>query len=118
MRCLRILRSLCGISMLNMIPNMEIRARCKMPQISDLLRYRRLRWLGHVARMNPTRIPLQMMFSTMSGTGARGRPLKSWNDYVRDDLDAIGHPYDWWRKCKNREDWRAITQVLLDVPSP
>ncbi len=44
--------------------------------------------------MNPARIPLQMMFSTMSGTGARGRPLKSCNDYVRDDLDAIGHPYD------------------------
>ena len=24
----------------------------------------------------------------------------------------------WWRKCKNREDWRAIVQVLLDIPSP
>ena len=76
--------------------------------------------------MDPTRIPLQMMFGTMThskeesmlGSGARGRPLKSMNDYVIDDLDAIGHPYDWWRKCKNREDWRAITQVLLDVPSP
>ena len=42
--------------------------------------------------------------------------LHSW--LVRDDLDAIGHAYDWWRKCKNREDWRATIQVLLDVPSP
>ncbi len=39
-------------------------------------------------------------------------------DYVSDDLDAIGHAYDWWRKCKNREDWIAVIQVLLDVPSP
>ena len=36
---------------------------------------------------------------------------------VRDDLNAIGRAYDWWRKCKNREDWRAIIQVLLNVPS-
>ena len=71
-----------------------------------------------MARMDPVRMPLQLMFSTMPGTGAGGRPLKSWNDYVRDDFDAIGHAYDWWRKCKNREDWKAIIQVLLDVPSP
>ncbi len=32
---------------------------------------------------------------------------------MRDDLDSVGHAYDWWRKCKHREDWRAISQVLL-----
>jgi len=44
--------------------------------------------------------------------------LKSWNEYVRDDLAAIGHAYDWWRKCKDREQWKTIAQGLLDVPSP
>ena len=61
------------------------------------IRYRRLRWLGHVASMDNVRLLLQMMFSTMTGSGARGRPLKSWNEYMRDDLAAIGHAYDWWR---------------------
>ena len=37
---------------------------------------------------------------------------------VREDLDAIGHAYDWWKKCNDREEWRSIIQVLLDVPSP
>ena len=115
MRCLR---RLCGISLMDKISNFRIRAMCKVPQIADLLRYRRLRWLGHVARMERTRMPLQMMFSTIAGNGARGRPLKKWNDYVREDLDAIGHAYDWWKKCKDREEWRNIIQVLLDVPSP
>ena len=81
---------------------------CKVPQIADLLRYRRLRWLGHVARMERTRLPLQMVFSTTAGNGGRGRPLKNWNDYVREDLDAIGHAYDWWKKCKDRDEWRNI----------
>ncbi len=35
--------------------------------------------------------------------------------YERDGLDAIGHAHDWWRNCENREDWKAIIQVLLDV---
>ncbi len=38
----------------------------------------------------------------MSGTGARGRPLKSWNHYVEDDLKIVGETYDWWRRCKDR----------------
>ena len=58
------------------------------------------------------------MFGTISGTGIRGRPMKSWNDYVREDLEAIGMPYNWWRKCQNRDEWRAAIKVLLDVPSP
>jgi len=31
---------------------------------------------------------------------------------------AIGHAYDWWRKCKDREQWKTTFQVLLNVPSP
>jgi len=45
-------------------------------------------------------------------------PTKSWNAYVRDDLVAIGHAYDWWRRCKDRERWKTTIQVLLNVPSP
>ena len=55
-------------------------------KIAALLIYRRLRRLGHVARMDKTRLPLQMMSSTLEGCGARIRPLKSWNDYVREHL--------------------------------
>ncbi len=115
MRCLR---RISGTSLLDRIPNAVTRARCGIPEVATLIRYRRLRWLGHVARMSDTRLPLQLMFSTMSGTGSRGRPLKSWNDYIREDLEAIGMPYNWWRKCKNRDEWRDAIKVLLDVPSP
>ena len=52
------------------------------------------------------------------GRGARGRPMKIWSAYVREDLDAIEHACDWWMKCKDRKDWKEIIQVLLDVSSP
>ena len=60
MRCLR---RLCDFSLLNKIPNTEIRAKCQVALIADLLRYRRLQWLGLVARMDNDRLPLQMMCS-------------------------------------------------------
>ena len=77
--------------------------------------YRRLRWLGHVASMGHDRMPLQMMFSTMPSIGTRGRQFKSWNDHVREDLKAVGHAYDWWKKCKNRE---AIIRYCLTYLVP
>ena len=58
-------------------------------------------------------MPLQLMFSTIDGERSAGRPTKSWNDYVRDDLDAIGLKCDWWRKCKDREYWKTSIEVLL-----
>ncbi len=115
MRCLR---RLCGLSLKDRVPNTQIRATCNIPPILSLIRFRRLRWLGHTGRMDDSRLPLQLLFSSMPGTGAWGRPLKRWNDYVRDDLEIVGEPYNWWRKCKDRGLWRKTIKLLLDVPSP
>jgi len=60
MRCLR---RLCGFSLLDRIPNIVICAKCQVPMIAKLLRYRRLRWLGHVARMDNVRLPLHLSLS-------------------------------------------------------
>ena len=46
------------------------------------------------------------------------RQTKTWNDYVRENLYATGHAYDWWKKCKDREEWKSVIQVVLGVPSP
>ena len=46
------------------------------PKMANLLRYRRLQWLGHVARMSDDRLPKQMLFGTLEGQSAPGRPVK------------------------------------------
>jgi len=79
MRCLR---TICSLSIIDRIPNEEILQRCSVSGISDIIKYRRLRWLGHVARMDNNRLPKMMMFSTLEGDGRRGRPVKSWNDML------------------------------------
>lgn len=50
------LRYILGISMFQRVPNTEIRNRCSQPSVEQLIRKRRLRWAGHVARMPEGRI--------------------------------------------------------------
>ena len=54
----------------------------------------------------------------MDGRGARCGPLKSWHGHATENSDAIGHAYDWWKTCKDREDSKEIIHVLVNVPSP
>ena len=85
----------------------------------DVVRHRRLWWLGHVGRMPHHRLPIQMLFSKLEGKGVRGATLKVWNECVRKDLYSIRLHLDWWRKCKDRNGWRtAISKVLQNAPSP
>jgi len=64
----------CCFSLSDRIPNTEILSECQVPLMH--FNYRCLRWLGHVARMDNVKLPLQMMFSTLMGSGARALPMK------------------------------------------
>ena len=63
--------------------------------ISNVVSYRRLRWLGHLARMPDERLPKRMLFGHMDGSGVRGRSLKQWIDYVREGLQLISLVVTW-----------------------
>jgi len=50
MRCLR---RICGISLLNHIANPVILKRCETFSVDSQLKSKRLRWFGHICRINP-----------------------------------------------------------------
>ncbi len=54
-----------------------------------------------------------LLISTLEGAGKRGRPIKSWNDYVRKDLDSLGLALTWWKRCQDRPSWKAVIETLL-----
>jgi hypothetical protein len=49
----------------------------------------RLRWCGHIERMNNERMKKKMT-TKIEGTWKRGRPCKRWIDEVEEDLKIIG----------------------------
>ena len=60
--------------------------------IGALLRQHRLRWLGHIARMNDERIPKQMLFGELPAIHPRYGPKKRWRDTASPDLSLIRTP--------------------------
>ena len=60
-------RGVLGISWKDRITNVEVRTRTGQQTMDNILRERRLRWLGHVFRMDHKRIPQQALYWQVSG---------------------------------------------------
>ena len=115
----RFQRRLLGITWRDKICNEEIRRQTRLKTLELVIKQRRLRWFGHVLRMDDDRILKQAISWEMSAT-SRGprRPRKNWNDIIRQDLkstrvaleDAEHFTFD-------REAWheRVAQCVLIDT---
>ena len=98
MRCVRIILR---VSLWEKQRNSVLRGKACLEKVETMLRRNRLRWLGHVARMNIERIP-RMLLVSKPATGKRtvgGQKLR-WADVVSGDL----------RKCGIEENWRLLAQ--------
>ena len=69
----------------------QILAGAKVNTVLEMVRFKRpfkrLRWLGHVARQAHSRLPNRLMHSRLPSKGSRGRPPKCWTDYIREDFE-------------------------------
>ena len=63
---LRSLRRILGISWKDKVTNADVLARAGLPTMYTLLRQRRLRWLGHVRRMDDGSIPKDILYGELS----------------------------------------------------
>jgi len=57
----------------------------KRPTITETIRLNRLRWLGHIQRMEENRIPKRVLYMNLETTRLKGRPRNRWQDEVRED---------------------------------
>ena len=77
------LRYLCGFAWHDHRTNVSVRHSCQLPSIASEVWFRRLRWLGHVARMPYERLPIQVQFGQLSRPGAKGRPKQLADSYAK-----------------------------------
>jgi len=79
--------SILGISWKDRVTNEEIRVRTGQSSMDDILRERRLRWLGHVTRMDHQCIPRQALHWEVPGfKRGPGRPQANWRSTVNNLL--------------------------------
>ena len=105
---LRCLRKIMGISWEDRVPNTEVLHRANMPGVEALIIKAQLRWVGHVVRMDDTRLPKMIFFSELaSGTRNTGHSLKRFKDCLKASLGACGlsRP-NWETLAVDRCVWR------------
>jgi hypothetical protein len=85
------------------------------PSIIRIIKSRRMRWAGHVARMGEKRNAYRILVGKPEGKRPLGRPRRRWEDNIRMDLREIGWGgMDWIDLAQDRDQWRAL--VNLRVP--
>ena len=67
----------------------DLRTRMSISSIEDVVRYNRLRWFGHLQRMDEEKWPKKIINFEVNGSHPRGRPKKRWFDNIRNDLDKL-----------------------------
>ena len=55
-----------------------------------MIKSRRLRWAGQVARMEEDRSAFKILTGKPTGKRPLGRPRRRWEDNIRMDLEEIG----------------------------
>ena len=106
MRCLR---RLLGITWRDKIPNRDVLLRTKTLSLYSIMAKRRLRWLGHVSRMDNGRIPKDLLYGELEqGKRKTGRPLLRFRDACKRDMKAFNIATDCWENlASDRLKWRA-----------
>ena len=82
----------------------------KKPAITETIMLNRLRWFGHVQRMEENRIPKKVLYMNLGTMRLRGRPRNTWQDEVREDGRIVGGK-GWQEKVHKREDWKKLLRT-------
>ena len=102
------MRRILGIKWQDRVTNTEVLKRSKVPSMYCLLKQRRMRWLGHVTRMDDGRIPKDLLYGELvRGYRPQGRPQLRYKDVCKRDLKAMQMDTNSWEViAAERSVWR------------
>jgi hypothetical protein len=70
--------------------NKELYALYSSPDISRVIKSRRMRWVGHVGRTGDRRVAYRISVGKPEGRRPLGRPRRRWEDNIKMDLREVG----------------------------
>ena len=89
------------------------------PNIVSANKSRRLRWAGHVARMEKDRSDFKILTDTPTGNRPLGKPTRRWEDNIRIDRKEIGiSTRNWVDSAQDRDYCRSLVNVALNLQVP
>jgi hypothetical protein len=70
--------------------NKDLNDLYSLPNIVRVVKSRRMRWTGHVARMGRGEVCTGFWWGSLKGTRRLGRPRHRWEDNIKMDLQEVG----------------------------
>ena len=99
--------------------NEELNNLYSSPNIVRVIKSRRMRWAGHVARMEEGRGVYRVLVGKPEGRRPLGRPKRRWEDNIRMDLREVVYGcVDWMELAQDRDRWRALVSAVMNLRVP
>jgi hypothetical protein len=99
--------------------NEELRDLYSSPSIIRIIKSRRMRCAGHVARIGEKRNAYRLLVGKPEGKRPPGRPRRRWMDNIRMDLGEVGRgDVDWIGLAQDRNRCRALVNSVLNLRVP
>jgi transcription termination factor 2 len=99
--------------------NEELRVLNSLPSIIRIIKSRRMRWAGHVARMGEKRNAYRLFVGKPEEKRPLGRTRRRWVDNIKMDLEEVGwDDVDWIGLAHDRSRWRALVNSVLNLQVP
>ena len=96
--------------------NEELNWFYRSPNITRGIRSRRLRWGGHVARMEEGRSAFKILTGTPAGKRPLGRLRRRWEGNIRMILKEIAmNTRNWVEFSQDRDNWESLVNVALNL---
>jgi hypothetical protein len=90
-----------------------------LPNIVRVVKSRRMRWAGHVARMGEERVVHRMLVGKTEGKRPLARPRRRWEDNIKMDVQEVGAGRgDWMELAQDRDGWRALVSTVKNLRVP
>ena len=98
--------------------NEELNNLYSSPNNVRVLKSRRMRWAGYVARMDEERGCIWSWWGKPEGKSPLGRPTRRWVD-IRTDVQKVGCGYmDWIGLAQDRDRWRMLVSAVMNLRVP
>ena len=119
----RVLRRICGpkrdgvTGEWRKLHNEELNDLYSSPNI--VIKSRRMRWVGHVARVKEGRGVHKVLVGKPEGKRPLGRPRRRWEDNIKMDLHAVGRGFGHWMGLtQDRNKWRTLVSTVMNFRVP
>ena len=94
--------------------NEELNDLYTSPNIVRVIKSRRMRWAGHVARMEEGRDVHKVLVGKLEWKRPLGRPGRRWEDNIKTDLEVGRGCVDCMELAQDRDRWWALVSTVMN----